>query len=71
LLTIFADGLSDIEAFIHASATEVELGRWTRSASVFIAAAARRCCATSFTQTESCFLFLTFGEGQLRANHAG
>jgi hypothetical protein len=57
LLTIFADSLSDIEAFIHASATDVELGRWTRSASVFIAAAERRWCATSFTQTESYFSF--------------
>src|SRR3954466_15617227 len=37
--------------------------RWTRSASMLTAAAARRWCTTSFTQTESCLPFAVLWKG--------
>src|SRR3954454_5093978 len=56
-LTILAGTLSDIEGFIYAYATEVGLDGWTRSASVFIAAAARRGCPPRSSKLKAAYRY--------------
>jgi|tagenome__1003787_1003787.scaffolds.fasta_scaffold20264445_1 hypothetical protein len=56
-LTILADTFSDIEGFIDADAPEVGLGRLTPSASVFIAAAARRCCPPRSSKLKAAYRY--------------